>query len=85
MRRRFAPISPRTASPASTPRSDIAAINVRCCPFAAQAVAFAPPDAPALPERLESDAHAIRAPPGRDAVPAYPAQPNSARAPPLAV
>ena len=55
------------------------------CPFAAQAVAFAPPDAPALPERLESDAHAIRAPPGRDAVPAYPAQPNSARAPPLAV
>jgi hypothetical protein len=55
------------------------------CRFAVQAVAFVPPDAPALPERLEKDAHAIRAPPGRDALPAYPAQPNSARAPPLAV
>jgi hypothetical protein len=55
------------------------------CPFAAQAVAFVPPDAPAGPERLVSDAHAIRAPPSRDAVPANPAQPNSARAPPLSV
>jgi hypothetical protein len=55
------------------------------CPFAAQAVALIPPDPPAVPERLESDAHAIRAPPGLDAPPAYPAQPNSARAPPLSV
>jgi hypothetical protein len=55
------------------------------CRFAAQAVAFVPPDLPALPKRLISDAHAIRAPPGRNIPPAYPAQPNSARAPPLAV
>ena len=55
------------------------------CRFAAQAVAFVPPDLPALPERLDSEAHAIRAPPGRDVLPAYPAQPNPARAPPLAV
>jgi hypothetical protein len=48
-------------------------------------VAYVSPDLPALPERLDSDAHAIRAPPGRDVLPAYPAQPNSARAPPLAV
>jgi hypothetical protein len=55
------------------------------CRFAAQAVAFVPPDLPALPERLHTDAHAIRAPPGRDVLPPYPVQPNSARAPPLAV
>jgi len=56
------------------------------CRFAAQAAAaYVPPDLPALPERLDSDAHAIRAPPARDILPAYPAQPNPARAPPLAV
>jgi hypothetical protein len=55
------------------------------CRFAAQAVALVPPDLPALPERRDVDAHAIRAPPVRDALPAYPAQPNPARAPPLAV
>jgi hypothetical protein len=55
------------------------------CRFAAQAVAFVPPDLPALPEGLDSDAHAIRAPPGREVLAAYPAQPNPARAPPLAV
>jgi len=56
------------------------------CRFAAQAaVAYVPPDPPALPQRLDSDAHAIRAPPVRDILPAYPAQPNPARAPPLAV
>ena len=55
------------------------------CRFAAQAVALVAPDLPALPERLNSDAHAIRAPPGHDVLPAYPVQPNRARAPPLAV
>jgi hypothetical protein len=55
------------------------------CRFAAQAAAFVTPDLPALPERLRTDAHAIRAPPGQDVLPAYRAQPNSARAPPLAV
>ena len=55
------------------------------CRFAAQVVAFVPPDLPALPERLDSDAHAIRAPPGREVLPPYRAQPNPARAPPLAV
>jgi hypothetical protein len=55
------------------------------CRFTAQAAAFAAPDLPALPGRLESEAHAIRAPPARDLLPAYPAQPNPARAPPLSV
>jgi hypothetical protein len=55
------------------------------CRFAAQAVAFVSPDLPALPGRLDGEAHAIRAPPVRDVLPAYPAQPNPARAPPLAV
>jgi hypothetical protein len=55
------------------------------CRFAAQAVAFVLPNLPALPDRLDSDAHAIRAPPGRDILSAYPVQPNPARAPPRAV
>jgi hypothetical protein len=55
------------------------------CRFAAQAVAFVAPDLPELPGRLESEAHAIRAPPARDILPKYPAQPNPARAPPLSV
>ncbi len=55
------------------------------CRFAVQAVAFVAPDLPALPGRLEAEAHAIRAPPARDTLPAYPAQPNPARAPPLSV
>jgi hypothetical protein len=55
------------------------------CRFAAQVVAFVPPDLPVLPERFAGDAHAIRAPPSDDIIPAYPVQPNPARAPPLAV
>jgi len=55
------------------------------CRFAAQAMAFVSPDLPALPRRLDSEAHAIREPPSQDVRPAYPAQPNPARAPPLAV
>lgn len=55
------------------------------CRAAAQTVALVVLDSPALPERLDSDAHAIRAPPARDVLPAYPPQPNPARAPPLAV
>jgi hypothetical protein len=55
------------------------------CRFAAQAVAFVAPDLPAAPGRLESEAHAIRAPPAHDVLPEYPTQPNPARAPPLAV
>ena len=55
------------------------------CRFAAQAVAFVAPDLPALPGRLESNARAIRAPPSQDVLPAYPLQPNPARAPPLSV
>jgi hypothetical protein len=55
------------------------------CRGALQTVAFVPPDLPALPERLEGDAHAIRAPPSKDSLPAYRAQPNPARAPPLTV
>jgi hypothetical protein len=55
------------------------------CRFAAQAVAFVAPDLPALPGRIESEAHAVRAPPARDILPTYPAQPNPARAPPLSV
>ena len=55
------------------------------CRGALQTVAFVPPDLPVLPERLATDAQAIRAPPGEQVLPAYPAQPNPARAPPLPV
>ena len=55
------------------------------CRFAAQAVAFVSPDLPVLTGRLDGEAHAIRAPPVLDILPPYPAQPNPARAPPLAV
>ena len=55
------------------------------CRFAAQAVAFVEPDLLALPGRLESEAQAIRATPSRAVLPAYPLQPNPARAPPLPV
>jgi hypothetical protein len=55
------------------------------CRFAAQAVAFVEPDLPALPGQLDGEAHAIRAPPGQNVLPAYPLQPNPARAPPLPV
>jgi hypothetical protein len=55
------------------------------CGAAAQSAALAPPSAPPLPEQLASDAHAIGATQGLDVLPAYPAQPNPARAPPLAV
>ncbi len=55
------------------------------CRFAAQAVAFVAPDLPALPGRFEGEAHPIRAPLAQDILPSYPAQPNPARAPPLAV
>jgi hypothetical protein len=55
------------------------------CRFAAQGVAFVPPDVPALPDRLDSDAHGVRAPPGQNALPAHRGNPNRARAPPLAV
>jgi hypothetical protein len=55
------------------------------CRFAAQAVAFVAPDLPELPGRLESEAQTIRAPPARDVLPEYPAQPNPARAPPIPV
>ena len=66
-------------------RAAIAATSARSAAALLQTVAFVPPDLPVLPERLDSDAHAIRAPPGEDVLPAYPAQPNPARAPPLAV
>ena len=55
------------------------------CRTATQTVALVFPDPPALPERLDNDAHATRAPPARDVIVAYPVQPNPARAPPLAV
>ena len=55
-----------------------------CRPLS-QTAAYVPPDAPALPERVNGGAQAIRAPPRDDALPSHPAQPNPARAPPLAV
>src|ERR1700722_17404973 len=55
------------------------------CWFAAQAVGFVAPDLPPSPGRLESEARVIPAPPSRGLFPAYPAQPNPTRAPPLPV
>ncbi len=55
------------------------------CRFAAQAVAFVPPDALALPERLGDDGSAIGAALEFGPLPAFRAKRNRARAPPLAV
>jgi hypothetical protein len=55
------------------------------CWFAAQGLVFVAPDLPPSPGRLESEAHVIPAPPSRGLFPAYPAQPNPTRAPPLPV
>ena len=55
------------------------------CRSIAQVAAFFPPDAPALPTKLYAGRHAIGAAPDFGAFPACPAQPNRARAPPLAV
>jgi hypothetical protein len=55
------------------------------CRSLSQTAAYDSPDAPALPEPVNGDSHAIRAPPGEDVLASYPAQPNPARAPPLDV
>jgi hypothetical protein len=55
------------------------------CRSVAQAAAFVPPDAPTLPVRLNAVRCAIGAAPEFGAFSASPAQPNRARAPPLAV
>jgi hypothetical protein len=58
------------------------------CPLrriVAEAAAYVPPDAPALPGRLNAGQHAIGAAPDFSAFSLRPAQPNRARAPPLAV
>jgi len=55
------------------------------CRFVAQAAAFVPPDAPALPGRPAAVRHAIGSAPEFGAFSACPAQRNRARAPPLAV
>ena len=47
------------------------------CRFAAQAVAFVAPNAPALPERVDADAHAIRAGPDFLLFPAVPLNPTA--------
>jgi hypothetical protein len=55
------------------------------CRFTAQIAAIVASDLSVLIGRRESEAHAIRAPPDGASLPAYPAQPNPARAPPLSV
>jgi hypothetical protein len=55
------------------------------CRIAAEAAAFVPPDAPTLPARVDAGRLASRAAPDFGAFSACPAQPNRARAPPLAV
>jgi hypothetical protein len=55
------------------------------CRFAAQAMAFVPPEVPALPARVNADSRAIRAGPDFRAVLASAAKANRARAPPLSV
>jgi hypothetical protein len=55
------------------------------CRSIAQVAAFFPPDPPALPTKLDAGRHAIGAAPDFGAFSVCPAQPNRARAPPLAV
>jgi hypothetical protein len=55
------------------------------CRIVAEAAAYVPPDAPPLPGRLNASRHAIGAAPDFSAFSARPAQPNRARAPPLAL
>jgi hypothetical protein len=55
------------------------------CRFAAQAVAFVPPDTLALPQRLNDGRHTIGAAPDFGAFPTCPTRTNLARAPPFSV
>jgi hypothetical protein len=55
------------------------------CRIVGQAVAFVPPDAPALPQRLNDGRHTIGAAPDFGAFPTCPSRTNLARAPPLSV
>jgi hypothetical protein len=55
------------------------------CRSLAQTAAFVPPDSPTLPVRPNADRYATGAAPNFGAFPACRAQPNRARAPPLAV
>ena len=88
--RRFSAIPLHSASRTMT-QAPVRTPAGHCCDqcplgrFAGQAVAFVPPDAPALPGRREKRrAHDPRAA-RRRCSPRYPVQPNPARAPPLAV
>jgi hypothetical protein len=55
------------------------------CRFVAQAAAFVPPNAPSLPRLPDTGRHTIGPAPEFGALSPCPAQPNRARAPPLAV
>ena len=55
------------------------------CQFVAQAATFVPPVAPTLPRPRNAARRAIGAAPHFGAFSACPAQPNRARAPPLAI
>jgi hypothetical protein len=55
------------------------------CRIVGQAIAFVPPAAPALPERLNDGRHTIGAAPDFGAFPTCPTRTNLARAPPHSV
>jgi hypothetical protein len=55
------------------------------CRIVGQAAVFIPPNAPALPQRLNAGRHTIGAAPAFGAFPACPTRTNLARAPPLSV
>ena len=69
------------------PPSPVGHCDDQCslCRFGLQAAALVAPEFPVLPARLGGACRVLGATPERGAVPACPAQPNRARAPPLAV
>ena len=69
----------------STRRPAIVAINVRSAASRRPGCRVCLARSARLTRPIDSEAHAIRAPPSHDIRPAYPAQPNPARAPPLAI
>jgi len=77
-------VGAKQADGKSAPAAPAGCCDDQCpfCRFAVQSASLIAPDAPALPERVNADSHAIRAGPDFLALFGCPAQSNRARAPP---